>query len=467
MFENIIGQSGVTQLAADITGETLAPSMLFSGPPASGKGTAGLELGRVLSCEGPGAPWNCPCKACALHRFLYHPDLLVLGSRSFSAEIAAAASVFFREPDIPSSRMLFIRSVRKLLMRFSPLIWEDDPKIGKLSGIIEGLNEDVDALGSIHESSPGKIQGIDREALEGLRNSILKNAFRLEAEGIGKLIPVGHIRRASWWSHLAPAGKGKLLLIENADRMQEGGYNALLKMLEEPPAHLTIVLTTAHGGSLLPTILSRLRPYRFYPRDRDSEWELIRRVFRNAVAEGGGGPGAGGGAWTAGEGKTGRGTGLLTAYLDSFLPISGESLHGLAAFFAASLAYQGAVTLRKRGVAVLPPALVALGKYTAPIAEAAGYGRPLGDTGSCVALILKGAGNFEVPGLFHQFLALLLKMVSRSLRDGVSLSGGTVFAEAIRALTAETETAVNTYNQNPALALDRYCTEFRRMAVDL
>jgi DNA polymerase-3 subunit gamma/tau len=245
--------------------------------------------------------------------------------------------------------------------------------------------------------------------------------------------------------------------------MQEGGYNALLKMLEEPPVHLTIVLTTAHSGSLLPTILSRLRPYRFSPRDRDSEWELIRRVFRNAVAEGR----PENGTWTAGEGETGRGTGLLTAYLDSFLPISGESLHGLAAFFAASLAYQGVVTLRRRGVPVLPPALVALGKYTAPIAEAAGYGRPLGDTGSCVALILKGAGNFEVPGLFHQFLALLLKMVSRSLRDEVPLSGGPVFAEAIRTLTGETETAVNTYNQSPALALDRYCTEFRRMAVDL
>ncbi|MDR3145395.1 MAG: DNA polymerase III [Treponema sp.] len=451
-------------MAADIGGGTLAPSMLFSGPPASGKGTAGLELGRILSCEEPGAPWNCPCKACALHRFLYHPDLLVLGSRAFSAEIAAAASVFIREPDIPSSRMLFIRSVRKLLIRFSPIIREDDPKIGKLSGIIEALNEDVDALGAIHESPSGNKPSPDRKALETLRNSILKNAFKLETEGIGKLIPVGHIRRASWWSHLSPAGRGKLLLIENADHLQEGGYNALLKMLEEPPGHLTIVLTTAHGGSLLPTILSRLRPYRFNPRDRDSERELIRRVFRNTMPEGREDPGESG-AGTTGEG--GRGGGLLTAYLDSFLPVSGETLYGLAAFFAASLAYQGAVALRKRGVPVLPPALVALGKYSAPIAEAAGYGRPLGDTGSCVALVLKGTGNFEVPGLFHQFLALFLNLVSGSLREGDPFAGGPGFAEAIRDLTGATETAVNTYNQSPALALDRYCTEFRRMAEDL
>jgi DNA polymerase III gamma/tau subunit len=32
----------------------------------------------------------------------------------------------------------------------------------------------------------------------------------------------------------APAGKRKILIIENAERMNEASSNALLKMLEEP-----------------------------------------------------------------------------------------------------------------------------------------------------------------------------------------------------------------------------------------
>jgi DNA polymerase-3 subunit gamma/tau len=333
------------------------------------------------------------------------------------------------------------------------LIWEDDPRIGKLSGIIEALNEDMDTIGALPRERTDEKK---REDPQALCDRILKNAFKLEGEGVGKLIPVGHIRRASWWSHLAPAGRGKLLLIENADRMQEGGHNALLKMLEEPPERLTIALTTSSGGSMLPTILSRLRPYRFFPRDRDSERELIRRVFRNAGAETGANPV---------EPKEGEG-GLIAAYLDSFLPVSGEALYGLAAFFAASLAGQGAAALRRRGVSLLPPALAALGKYTVPIAEGSGYGKPAGDTGNCVAIVLKGAGNFAVPGLFRRFLGLLLNLVSQSLRE-LNPPGGIGLADVIRRLTGETETAVETYNQSPALALDRYCTEFRRMAADL
>ncbi|MDR1947950.1 MAG: DNA polymerase III [Spirochaetaceae bacterium] len=459
MFENIIGQSGTVQLAADIAGGTLAPSMLFSGPPASGKGTAGLELGRILSCEDPRAPWNCPCKACAGHRLLFHPDLLVLGSRPFSAEIAAAASVFLREPEVPAARTLFIRSIRKLLIRFTPVIWENDPKIGKLSGTIEVLNEEVDRL-----SVPDKGGGLagdsaSREALGKRCDSILKKSFELAAGGVGEFIPVDHIRRAAWWTHLAPVGKRKLLLIENADRLQEGGRNALLKILEEPPERVTIVLTSARGGSLLPTMLSRLRPYRFYPRDRAAEEEVIRRVFRNAGGLKGAESRAGAGGKSGGS--------LIDGFIDSFLPVSGETLYALAAFFAASLAWQGAVALRKSGVAALPPALVALGKYAAPIAEAAGYGRPTGDTGSCVTLILKTADNFAAPGGFHQFLEFFLTLVSKSLRDGVPLPGRIGFAETLLRLTGETETAVGIYNQNPALALDRYCTEFRRMAAEL
>ncbi|MDR2079576.1 MAG: DNA polymerase III, partial [Treponema sp.] len=141
MFENILGQPVISLLSSDINGGTLAPSMLFSGPLASGKGSAALELGRILSCEQSGA-WNCSCPACTRHRQLVHPDLLLLGPRNFSAEIAASAAAFLRDPPAQAVRFLFIRSARKLLARFSPVLWEDEPKIAKLNPYIQSLDED-------------------------------------------------------------------------------------------------------------------------------------------------------------------------------------------------------------------------------------------------------------------------------------------------------------------------------------
>jgi len=160
LFENLIGQSAASQLIADIEGASLAPAMLFSGPPASGKGTAALELARVISCEvadkADRAKWNCPCPSCNRHRLLVHPDLLCLGNKPFSAEISASASSFLKEAGSPSSRMLFIRSVRKLLARFNPVLWEDEPKAGKISSLVNSLEEDIDDLAFLTgKSQPG------------------------------------------------------------------------------------------------------------------------------------------------------------------------------------------------------------------------------------------------------------------------------------------------------------------------
>jgi DNA polymerase III subunit delta' len=58
-------------------------------------------------------------------------------------------------------------------------------------------------------------------------------------------------------------GRRKVILVGDAERMvpQEGSEyaaNAFLKLLEEPPADTTIILTTSEPGALLPTIRSRL-----------------------------------------------------------------------------------------------------------------------------------------------------------------------------------------------------------------
>lgn len=52
-------------------------------------------------------------------------------------------------------------------------------------------------------------------------------------------------------------GKTKALIIEDAHFLTIEAQNALLKLLEEPPEHTIIVLTTDSQDLLIPTILSR------------------------------------------------------------------------------------------------------------------------------------------------------------------------------------------------------------------
>jgi DNA polymerase-3 subunit gamma/tau len=451
MFENVLGQPGIFQLAQDINAGVLAPSLLFSGPPASGKGTAALELARILSCENPGAPWNCSCSACFHHRSLTHPDLLLLGSRPFSAEIAAAAAAFCRDPEAVSARLLFIRSVRKLLARFSPVLWEDDPP-GNLKGYILGLEENLDEL-AITGPSGQPAYSAGEGAVKKLTDRIFTNAVKLELEGLGETVPVTHIRRAAYWSRLAPAGKHKLLVIENADRMQESARNSILKILEEPPRTLTILLTCARPESLIPTILSRLRPYRFFPRDAPSEGEVIRRVFRDT--------------WTGKKSGLPGSGGLIISYLDSFLPVTLEKLYSLAAFFTASLAASVMLVLRKKGLSQNVEELVVLGKFTAPIAERGNLGRPVTDTKNFVSRILAEADNFEIPGLFSRFLGQLLSLLSESFRGGGRLPGEIAYRDIWKRRIKDAEEAAGIFNQKAALTLERLFTELKREIVEL
>jgi DNA polymerase III delta prime subunit len=53
-------------------------------------------------------------------------------------------------------------------------------------------------------------------------------------------------------------GDKRLLLIENGDQLSDQLQNTLLKLLEEPPATLVVVVQVARIEALLPTVRSRL-----------------------------------------------------------------------------------------------------------------------------------------------------------------------------------------------------------------
>ena len=77
-------------------------------------------------------------------------------------------------------------------------------------------------------------------------------------------------------SYFAPsAGRYRVIVVEDADRMVERTSNVLLKALEEPPENTVWVLCAPSEADLLPTIRSRVRPLRLREPDVDDVARLI------------------------------------------------------------------------------------------------------------------------------------------------------------------------------------------------
>ena len=62
-------------------------------------------------------------------------------------------------------------------------------------------------------------------------------------------------------------GLKKVYIIDEAHMLTKEAFNALLKTLEEPPAHVMFILATTELEKILPTIISRCQRYDFKPLD--------------------------------------------------------------------------------------------------------------------------------------------------------------------------------------------------------
>jgi DNA polymerase-3 subunit gamma/tau len=57
------------------------------------------------------------------------------------------------------------------------------------------------------------------------------------------------------------SGKYKIIIIDEVHMLSTAAFNALLKTLEEPPAHVKFIFATTEGHKLLPTIISRCQRF--------------------------------------------------------------------------------------------------------------------------------------------------------------------------------------------------------------
>ena len=80
----------------------------------------------------------------------------------------------------------------------------------------------------------------------------------IEGEGKSHTIAVGTIRDLREKAYIHPnEAKKRVMIIVDAQDMNEAAQNALLKVLEEPPAHSLFILTCENRSQMLSTIQSR------------------------------------------------------------------------------------------------------------------------------------------------------------------------------------------------------------------
>ena len=103
-------------------------------------------------------------------------------------------------------------------------------------------------------------------ALSEPRLFLLRRGLNDTGKAMSNDLRVSEVRRMQQFFALSAADGGRrVAIIDCADDMTVGAANALLKLLEEPPAKVTFLVIAHQPARLLPTIRSRCRELRLGP----------------------------------------------------------------------------------------------------------------------------------------------------------------------------------------------------------
>ena len=118
--------------------------------------------------------------------------------------------------------------------------------------------------------------GVDAESL----NQTL-NVVEIDAASNNKVDDIHHLRESV---RIPPQnGRYKVFIVDEVHMLSKAAFNALLKTLEEPPAHAIFIFATTEPHKVLPTILSRVQRFDF---KRISVDEIVDRLKKICKKEG-------------------------------------------------------------------------------------------------------------------------------------------------------------------------------------
>lgn len=218
-WDTIVGhEHQIRVLQTALASNRLAHAYLFAGSEGSGKETVAFELAKILNCRSsrdlPGEGSCGECESCRQADRLMHPNIEYL----FPVEAALLETI--------------------------------DPSKKENKKLAEA-----------------------RERYEALLDEKRKNPFFTPAMERSMGILTEQVVMLQQKASLAPRDGGKkVFIISQAERLHPTAANKLLKLLEEPPAHVLFVLVTSRPESVLPTIRSRCQTLTF-ARPKPSEIE--------------------------------------------------------------------------------------------------------------------------------------------------------------------------------------------------
>jgi DNA polymerase-3 subunit gamma/tau len=96
---------------------------------------------------------------------------------------------------------------------------------------------------------------------------------------------IDDIKDLCYRAWLSPIGARKVYIIDECHQLTETAWNGMLKLLEEPPPHLTIILCTTHYEKLPDTIVSRCQLYPFSKLPADIIKAKLEGICRNLHLE--------------------------------------------------------------------------------------------------------------------------------------------------------------------------------------
>jgi DNA polymerase-3 subunit gamma/tau len=85
--------------------------------------------------------------------------------------------------------------------------------------------------------------------------------IELDAASHGKVEDTRELRERAMFAPVA--SRYKVFIIDEAHMVTNAGFNALLKLVEEPPPHVRFIFATTEADKVLPTIRSRTHNYTF------------------------------------------------------------------------------------------------------------------------------------------------------------------------------------------------------------
>ncbi len=128
---------------------------------------------------------------------------------------------------------------------------------------------------------PDKDGNIDQSYASSFDNGTALDLIELDAASNRGIDEIRSLRENV---NYAPAqGIYKIYLIDEAHMLTDAAFNALLKTLEEPPAHVIFILATTESHRIPNTILSRCQRFDFH---KHTHIDIVKRLEKIANGEG-------------------------------------------------------------------------------------------------------------------------------------------------------------------------------------